>query len=153
MKRLTHEETGVPTPYLSLSLSLSPFHLSPSVSLPSFPPSLSESSDEGFPHTPTLPSDPSALQGPQGSQDPLSPVQDPVQPLDYLLLSQCETGRASVCISRYLSVHSHYKHTGLCNSHKGPQEQGELGATTGALDWEGTSPPLESELCLLFSHY
>ncbi|XP_030217123.1 GRB2-associated-binding protein 3 isoform X1 [Gadus morhua] len=66
-----------------------------------------ESSDEGFPHTPTLPSDPLAPQGPHGPQDPLSHLPDPLshlphpgQPLDYLLLSQCETGRASVCISR-----------------------------------------------------
>ncbi|CAL8401787.1 unnamed protein product [Boreogadus saida] len=66
-----------------------------------------KSSDEGFPHTPTLPSDPLAPQGPPGPQDPLSHLPDPLshlphpgQPLDYLLLSQCETGRVSVCISR-----------------------------------------------------
>ena len=124
MKRLVYlHHTSLSVLSISLPLSLSPLSLFLSSSL-SLPPSLSESSDEGFPHTPTLPSDPSALQGPQGSQDTLSQVQDPIQPLDYLLLSQCETGRASVCISRYLSVHSHYKHTGLRNSHKGPQEQG-----------------------------
>ncbi|CAL8267186.1 unnamed protein product [Merluccius merluccius] len=61
-----------------------------------------ESSDEGFPHTPTT-NQHSPISLPRDPQDPqvsMSHLQEPSHPLDYLFLSQCETGRQSVCISR-----------------------------------------------------